>query len=106
MTWHIEIINLECRNNLINVWSAGTNFETSPKDQVVVWIRKDRRVEYYNNGILMTSGDVIDESKFPIDFVISPPNNNHHGFLRNIGYVSDPETGHCLQGTILIASFL
>ena len=88
------------------LWSAGADFETSPNDQVVVWIRKDKRVEYYNNGILQTSGDVIEESKFPVDFVISPPNNNHNGFLRNIGYVSDPKTGHCVQGTTLTNSFL
>ena len=105
MTWNIELVNIECKNDLVKLWSAGKDFKTSPKDQVVVWIRKDRRVEYYNNGILETSGDVIDESKFPIDFVISPPDNNNSGFLRNIGYVSDPETGNCVQGTIVINSF-
>jgi len=106
-TWHIEINNLECHGNQLKIWTVGNNFSTPPNDdgnnfltisndEVVVWIRADRQIEYYNEGILQTTGGVIDESNFPLDFVISPPFNNYHGFLRSIGYVSDPSTGKCI----------
>ena len=100
-TWQIEITNIECQQNHVKLWSAGSDFETSINDRIVVWIREDRRVEYYNNNIFQTSGDVIEESKFPLDFVISPPSGGVHGFLRNIGYVSDPLTGQCVKGIIV-----
>ena len=98
--YHIGITNIECKNRKVKIWSTGSDFATSPSDQVILWINKNRRVEYYKNRILQSSGNRIDKSKFPLDLAISPPDNNHHGFLRNIGYVSDPNTGECVKGIL------
>jgi len=89
-TWDIEIANVECQASNVKLWSNGMkDFTSTTDDELVIWIRKDRQIEYYNNGVFMTYGDIIAESQFPVDFAISPPDNNHHGYLRNIGYVSE-----------------
>ena len=89
-------INIECQGSNIVTWDGGQSTFSTNTD-VIMWIKADRTVEFWSGGSLKTTSTAIASNLFPIDMVISPPNNNHHGYLRNLGYVSDA-SGSCSAG--------
>ena len=88
--------NIECQsNNRIKSWAGGQSDFSQTDKGVVMWVKTDGKVDFYAGGQKVAWGNVpFSQTDFPIDMVFSPPNNNHHGFIRNIGYATST-SGEC-----------
>ena len=86
-SWSMPYANTECQNSAVLIdWhgSRRTLHLANNEDNLVLWVRSDRFIDYYINGVYMaTTRSKIPSHAFPVDFELSDA-GNVPGYYRNL----------------------